>query len=275
MSGKQSKRKRKNQAEQSKPRLDAVYGTASGDLSFLTITFDESGRLTIPELDPGSIQRRITYERDGKREKVVYAAPAEDFTQDKSQWGELVQRFDYLMAVDTNTLKELPNGIRVSVCTVFGFSNAIARLGPKDHSKHVESYLICDTNTDFTISHEPIGWHLAVTRSVVPFLQGGKSVGLITDHDLGGIADYNSGRSPYFADFTLPDSIAFLYASSDKTDNFANTLIRECDRGATKILEKVKDRTIRSFLHAGDPIELGSALCFRVRVEPTPKETPP
>lgn len=273
MSGKQSKRKRKNQAEQSKPRLDAVYGSTSGNVSFLTITMDENGRLTIPELDPGSIQRRITYEREGKREKVVYAAPAEDFTQDKSQWGEVVQRFDYLMAVDTNTLKELPSGIRVSVCTVFGFSNPIARLGRDDHSKHVESYLICDTNTDFAISHEPIGWHLAVTRSAVPFLQGGKSVGLITDHDLGGIADYNSGRLPYFGEFVLPDSIDLLYASSDKTDNFANILIRECDRGATKILEKVKDRTIRSFLHAGDPIELGSALCFRVRVEPTPKET--
>ncbi|MCQ2996044.1 hypothetical protein NLO95_18240 [Pseudomonas syringae] len=274
MSGKQSKRKRKNQAEQSKPRLDAVYGNTSGDVSFLTITFDENGRLTIPELDPGSIQRRITYEREGKREKVVYAAPAEDFTQDKSQWGEVVRRFDYLMAVDTNTLKELPNGIRVSVCTVFGFSNAIALLGKNDHSKHLESYLICDTNTDFAISHEPIGWHLAVTRSAMSFIQGGKRVGLITDHDLGGIADYNSGRSPYFSDFVLPDTIALLYASSDKTDNFANILIRECDRGATKILEKVKDRTICSFLHEGELIELGSALCFRVRVEPTPKATP-
>lgn len=274
MSGKQSKRKRKKQAEQSKPRIDAVYGTTSGDVSFLTITMDENGRLTIPELDPDSIQRRITHEREGKSDKVIYAAPAKDFTQDTSRWGEVVQRFDYLMAVDTNTLKELPNGIRISVCTVYGFSNAIALLGPKDHSKHVVSYLICDTNTDFTLSHEPIGWHLAVTRGAAPFLRDGKSVGLIVDHDLGGITGYNSGRTPYFGDFVLPNGIALLYASADKTDTFANILIRECDRGATKILEKVKDRTISSFLHAGDPIELGSAFCFRVRVEPTPKETP-
>ena len=269
MSGKQSKRNRKRQAQQTLPRLDAVYGNVLENVTSLTVTIDAQGRISIPEIDPASIQRRLTYEREGKQDKVIYAAPATDFTNENSQWGELVQHFDYLMAVDTNTLKERKSGIRISVCSIYCFSNELARLGPSDSAMHVESYLICDASEDSSISHEPLGWHLAISRHTALARQATKRIGLITDHDLGKHTDINAGRATYFDGIALPPGVKLLYASSDKADNFANQLIRHCDTAATKILDKFSKFQMKQFLYP-DPIEFGSAFCFRVRVSTTP-----
>lgn len=271
MSGKQSKRKRKQQAEQTLPRLDAVYGTTAGNVSSLTVQVDANGEIRILEVDPASLQRRVTHEREGKSEKVIYSAPAKNFTQAQDRWGEVVDRFDYLMAVDTNTLKEVRDGVRFSVCSIFRFSNRLGQLGPDDCAMHVDTYLICDTNADFSASHEPLGWHLAITRNTALLRQNSGRVGLITDHDLGKHVDINAGRIPYYGDAVMPEGVAFLYASSDKADTFANQLIRCCDNAATKVLARVKDRSIAGCFYR-DPLEFGSAICFRVRVEPIPKE---
>lgn len=265
MSGKQSKRNRKRQAQQILPRLDAVYGSVLENVTSLTVTIDAQGRVIIPEVDPASIQRRLTHERAGKHDKVIYAAPATDFTLDASHWGELVQHFDYLMAVDTNTLKERRNGIRISVCSIYCFSSELSRLGPNDRAMHVESYLICDTSEDSSASHEPLGWHLAISRHTVLARQANKRVGLISDHDLGKHADINAGRAAYFDGIVLPPRVKLLYASSDKADNFANQLIGYCDAAATKILAKLSKYQMQQFLHL-DPLAFGTALCFRVRV---------
>lgn len=270
MSGKQSKskRNRKRQSQQTLPRLDAVYGNVFENVSSLTVIIDAQGRISIPEIDPASIQRRLTYGREGKTDKVIYAAPATDFTHEASQWAELVQNFDYLMAVDTNTLPERKSGVRISVCSIYCFSNELARLGPSDSAMHVESYLICDASEDST-SHEPLGWHLAISRHTVLEHLLSKRVGLVTDHDLGKHADINAGRATYFDGIALPPEIKLLYASSDKADNFANQLIRLCDSAAKIILDRFSKFQIRQFIYP-DPIELGSAFCFRVRVKTTP-----
>lgn len=269
MSGKQSKRNRKRQAQQTLPRLDAVYGNVLENVTSLTVTIDDQGRISIAEIDPASIQRRLTYEREGKQDKVIYAAPAIDFTHKTSQWAELVQNFDYLMAVDTNTLKERKSGIRISVCSIYCFSNELARLDPSDSAMHVESYLICDASEDSSISHEPLGWHLAINRHTTLARQATKRIGLITDHDLGKHTNINAGRATYFDDIYLPPGVKLLYASSDKADNFANQLIRHCDTAATKILDKFSRFQMKQFLYP-EPIEVGSAVCFRVRVTTTP-----
>ena len=61
MSGKQSKRNRKRQSQQTFPRLDAVYGNVRENVTSLTVTIDALVRICIPEIDPASIQRRLTY----------------------------------------------------------------------------------------------------------------------------------------------------------------------------------------------------------------------
>lgn len=249
--------------------MDAVYGNVIESVTSLTVTIDALGRVSIPEIDPASIQRRLTYEREGKKDKVIYAAPSTDFTHGTSQWCELKEHFDYLMAVDTNTLKVRKNGIRISVCSIYRFSNELVRLGPSDSAMHVESYLICDPCEDSSVSHEPLGWHLAISRHMLWAFQASKRIGLITDHDLGKHADINAGRSTYFDEFVLPPGVKFLYASSDKADNFANQLIRHCDTAATKIMDRLSKSQMGKFIYT-DPIEVGSVICFRVRVSTTP-----
>lgn len=134
----------------------------------------------------------------------------------------------------------------------------------------MESYLICDASEDSSISHEPLGWHLAISRHTVLARQASKRVGLITDHDLGKHADINASRTAYFDGIALPPGVKLLYASSDKADNFANQLVRHCDTAATTILDRFSKFQMRQFLYP-DPIEFGSAFCFRVRVSTTPR----
>lgn len=247
MSGKQSKRKRK-QDQGKKPRTEAVYGTTAGVVDSLTLNFDpETGEIHIPEIDPASIQRRLTHARDGKDDKVIYAAPAIDFSQSKNQFNELCAQFDYLVAVDTNTLAAVSRGHRVSVAMIYCIPSSLKELA---HQQIVYmplgAYLIVDR--DLTAVHEPLGWDLAIQLNLKQCIKDSKRVAMVVDHALGNHSCINSRKRPYHNETILPESISLIYASSDKTDTFANELLCLCDKGATQILEHVKDDTIDSML---------------------------
>jgi hypothetical protein len=66
-------------------------------------------------------------------------------------------------------------------------------------------------------------------------------VGIISDHDLGKMVDYNSGRIAIFDDYYLPRNINLIYASSDVSDgSIVNILISECEKDAKKLLDNYK-----------------------------------
>ena len=218
-------------------------------------------QLHIPEIDPGSIRRQITHKREGKDDKVLYSAPADDFSMSLSDFAELKTRFDYLMAVDTNTLIETHQGYRVSVCSIYVVKEPLPSLGAEVRYDHHASYIIL--NTDHEAKSEPIGWHLAITRSLDPLSFQRFKIGIIVDSELGKHLDINSGREPYYGECYLPPSLKFLYASSDKSATYANNMIRLCDTAATMVLEEFKRIGIADVLKH-KPIEVGTALCFPV-----------
>ncbi|MFH7479515.1 hypothetical protein RA274_29350, partial [Pseudomonas syringae pv. tagetis] len=57
--------------------------------------------------------------REKKEDKVLYTAPADDFSMSLDHYEELKSRFDYLMSVDTFTLNEIFQGYRVSACCIY------------------------------------------------------------------------------------------------------------------------------------------------------------
>ncbi|MBV7569557.1 hypothetical protein [Pseudomonas sp. PDM27] len=258
---KKDKKKRK-QGQQKVPRDHYVYGQVKKNVSSLTLEYDPTTQqLHIPEIDPSSIRRQITHKREGKDDKVLYSAPANDFSLSLGDFAELKTRFDYLMAVDTNTLIETHQGYRVSVCSVYVVKEPLRSLGADIRYDHHASYIIL--NTDHEAKSEPIGWHLAITRSLDPlFLQSCK-IGMIVDSELGKHLDINSGREPYYGQSYLPPSLKFLYASSDKSATYANNMIRLCDTAATMVLEEFKRIGIADVLKH-KPIDIGTALCFPV-----------
>jgi hypothetical protein len=258
---KKDKKKRK-QNQQKIPRDLYVYGNVTKEVKSLTVTFDPvTQQLHIPEIDPSSIRRQITHKREGKDDKILYSAPASDFSMSLGDFAELKTRFDYLMAVDTNTLTDIYQGFRVSVCSIYIIKDHLSSVGSEVQYDHHASFMIF--NSDHEAKSEPIGWHLAITQSIEPKFLNSSRIGIIVDSELGKHVDINSGKEPYYSDNLLPPSLKLLYASSDKSATYANDMIRLCDTAATLVLDEFKRVGVGDVLSLKS-LKVGTALCFPV-----------
>lgn len=258
--GKDKKKPKKGQVP--RPVETYVYGHTSEVVSSLTLDMDPvTGELHIREIDPASIRRQVTHKREGKDDKVRYSAPATDFSLSLSDFGELKSRFDYLMAVDTNTLNEIYSGYRVSACCIYVVKEPLKSLGDEIRYEHHSTYLIL--NTDHQAKSEPIGWHLAITKSLVPEFVEKCKIAMVVDSELGKHVDFNSGKEPYYESHCLPPSLKFLYASSDLSATYANDVIRLCDKAAGMVLDEFKKVGVEEVLKF-DSIKLGTATCYQV-----------
>lgn len=254
-------KKRTKKGQVSIPRDVYVYGCTDGKVESLTLEMDPVSRqLNILEIDPGSIRRQVTYVRQNKDDKVLYSAPADDFSMSLDLTAELKSRFDYLMAVDTNTLVEIHQGYRVSACCIYVVKDHLSSLSADTQYGHHATFLIL--NEDLKAKSEPIGWFLAITQSI-PLQIRGERVGVIVDSELGRHLDINSGKEPYYDTNYLPSNMKLLYASSDASATFANDMIRLCDLGAKAVLNEFKKKGVSDLL-THETLKVGTALCYRV-----------
>lgn len=254
-------KKKRRKGQVTIPRDHYVYGHTHGKVESLTVEMDSvTQQLSVREVDPSSIRYQITYVREKKDDKILYSAPTDDFSMSLDHYEELKARFDYLMAVDTNTLNEIHQGYRVSACCIYVVQDHLSSLNAESRYVHHATFLIL--NTDHHAKSEPIGWHLAITRSIHPLMQHSR-IGMIVDSELGQHIDINAGREPYYATSHLPPNLKFLYASSDGSATSANEMIQSCDTGAKAVLNEFKKRGIADVLRH-KPIEVGTALCVRV-----------
>ncbi|NSX12212.1 hypothetical protein HTX81_26805 [Pseudomonas lini] len=153
---------------------------------------------------------------------MVYSAPADVFSLSLGHFEELKNRFDYLLAVDTNTLTKpaFLKGYTLSATSIYCIIEPIQVLTTQIPYVHLASYVILDTNIQ--VKHESLGWHLAIKHHIdTPFLRT-QRIGIIVDSELGKHLDINSRKAPYHANFHLPANVSLLYASSDKPEMFAN-----------------------------------------------------
>jgi hypothetical protein len=256
-------KKKRKKGQEMLPRDKWIYGHATKEVSLLTMQMDPvTGELNILEIDPSTIRRQITHKREGKDDKVLYSAPANDFSLSLSDFSELKKRFHYLMATDTNTLNDIHQGYRVSACCIYVVKQPLQSLSSDIPYEHHASYLIL--NTDHQAKSEPIGWHLAITRSVpIEFLQRNR-IGMIVDSELGKHLDINARKEPYYQTTYLPLTMQLIYASSDKSATLANDMIRSCDTGAKILLNEFEKIGIAELLKH-DPMRIGTAFCFPVK----------
>jgi hypothetical protein len=261
------KTKRKAKGKQELIRNESVYGRGKQKVSSLNVTVHPSGEVTINEIDPSTIRRQITTARaNGKDDKVRFSAPADHFGLELGDVDHLKTKFDYMLAVDTNTISDSNGPIRfegymVSACTVVIIAEPLQSWDGEVFIQPLTSYVILDSGPN--TNAELLGWHLALTRHTnTPFLHT-QRVGMVVDSELDKHIDINARRVPYYADHLLPGNTALVYASSDSLDTFANHMLRYCDKVSEQLLEQFKRHGVARMLEE-DHFQVGTARCFEI-----------
>jgi len=255
------KRAKQKDGEATIPREGWVYGHATEKVASLTLNIDSAtGKLSIREIDPSTIRRQITHKREAKDDKVLYSAPADNFSLSLTDFEDVKQRFDYLMAVDTNTLDTVYKGYKVSACCIYIVKDHLKSIGSDLPFVHHATFLILNPN--HAGKNEPIGWHIAISQSLAPWFLHSCRIGMIVDSELGKHIDINAGRSPYYEHHHLPPKLRFIYAS-DRSATYANSMIKLCHNSANMVLNHFERVGIDSVL-LRNPLKLGDALCYRI-----------
>lgn len=216
-----------------------VIGHTAQEVEHLTISYDPvTGVPTIHELAPESLRSQISYEKLNGKAKVIYSIPVEDFSAlNSSHLDQLKKQFDYLIAVDTNTINkpDRTQGCRISVCASSAIAEPLAAVSSDVVLHPVAAYLILDPGP--IVNPEPLGWHLIISQlSLVPALNS-KRIGIIVDSELGMHVEINAREKPYYGEHILPANMTLIYASSDKPEIFANQMLKHCDAMAERGIE--------------------------------------
>lgn len=213
------------------PRDHFITGHTTEMVQSLTLHVNpKTGVPSILELDPSTLRSEISYQKKNGKDKVIYSTPVKEFSAlNEKHLEQLKKQFDYLIAIDTNTIKnpERTQGCRISVCVSSAIAHSLNSLPEDFQSIPVAAYLIVDPGP--TVNAEPLGWHLNISRlATIPALSS-KRIGVIVDSELGLLPAINARKSPYYGEHMLPVNMTLIYASSDKPEIFINQMIKHCD----------------------------------------------
>ncbi|WP_207878181.1 hypothetical protein [Pseudomonas sp. 32_A] len=256
-----SRKKDKNRI----PRDHFVTGHATEIIKSLTLNIDTiTGIASILELDPSTLRSEISYQRQNGKDKVIYSTPAKGFSAlNESHLDQLKKQFDYLIAIDTNTIEkpERTQGCRVSVCASSAINQSLDSLPENVQSTPVAAYLIVDPGP--TVNPEPLGWHLNISRLITIPALNSKKIGVIVDSELGLLPEINARKTPYYGEHILPENMTLIYASSDKPETLANQMIKHCDAmaelGIAEFRKSASDLLSRLRGH-----KYGTAICVPI-----------
>ena len=246
------------------PRYQSVVGRSIGVVDHLTISYDPvTGDPRIHGLDPDSLRSEISYQKKNGRDKVLTSSPTDDFSAlGESFMDQLKKKFDYLIAVDTNTEQDRIDGYKVSACCICCIVDPIASLVKEVPYEHLEAYLILDSGDEGNA--ELLGWHLVATRHInTPFLHT-KRVGVIVDSELGDHVAINARTKPYYGNHLLPDNMTLIYASDAAAETFINSMIRMNDKNAKGLITAVKQKGL-STLQLRGGVKDGTATFYCVK----------
>jgi len=146
----------------------------------------------------------------------------------------VLQGYDNLFAIDTNTKSIDGNDISVSV---------VVHAYVENTGQDVILNFVAVTAFEFwnvAGSPEKLGWYALVDAIITNEAFQNKNAGIIVDSDLGCLEDINSQREYVLKDFLLPERYKLIYASADLSNNGANKLIKHCDKRANEVMEYIR-----------------------------------
>ena len=222
----------------------------------VTITDEKNNLLEIESQD------MFRYYVGEKKPKVPVAkATMLDFMT--NQVGSWVVNFDYLFAIDTNSHLEKVGDFYISVTAVY-----YGKVERKDRFGGVINaipFLVVDWyNPTKKGKMEPDGWieTIKILRKMIP---ADKKVGIVIDSELGNLEMFNNRTISVRGDWYLPDNYTFMYASSDKTDEWCNKMLGACDKAAkTRMAQVVADPMYTSAGECRAPIGIISYENYQV-----------
>lgn len=195
-----------------------------------TICLKKEGKTIIP------MQTNFSQfnKRENKKDKVTLKAPVIDQENLSMNIAGIIDRFDYVFIIDTNTLTNPDEKSMISASIMMHYQ------------KNDSGFILKDTRSN-TFKHnnnihgEKIGL-VELIKYIINILEisAEEAIGIVTDHDLGDHEKYNSGEIPliFGTNLYLPPNIKLIYSSADKkNENFLNQLINKCDKEASRLLK--------------------------------------
>ncbi len=216
-----------------------------------TVTFDMGERIALDGFEIGAngtirlkkegktiIPRKTNFsqfnKRENKKDKVTLNALLIDQENLSMDLAGIINPFDYLFIIDTNTVASTDEKSMTSASIMMYYQ------------KNDSDFILKDTmsntfNHNSNIHGEKIGL-VELIKYIINTLELGpeKSIAIVTDHDLGNHEKYNTGEIPliFGTIFYIPPNIKLIYSSADKkNENFLSQLINQCDKEASRLLK--------------------------------------
>lgn len=185
---------------------------------------DADGNEVIPE----SIERTVSYEREGKNPKIQSHASVSNESLSVNGLEEL-QKYDSVIAIDTNT-KSI-EGKRLSVCA---FVNC--KFIPDPDGVRIEHDGKLNIFEFWNVPAEENAEKLALLKVVNDIQRSSEGsipkICLITDCDVEAHDSINRNTRPLYRKWMLPTNFHLQYASTDTGSEAFHKLIRFCDTQA-------------------------------------------
>jgi hypothetical protein len=195
---------------------------------------------------PG-FQLQSTYERKGKREKVLRQMPVASLldTRELFDPGAIHRHctsFDHIFVIDTNTKMvdgtNLSAAVSLACRAVWDEGSKVKHNGAAEMLFHFHQYAVFRYQGLLPGEAEK----RAVVDLVRSILKDGSyrpnlRIAIVTDHDLGSHIAINARDVPLWGGDLLPINFTLLYASADGgKENALNRAMGVCDAAATEVL---------------------------------------
>jgi hypothetical protein len=197
-------------------------------------------------VEPLSARIEASYEREDASQKDFKITVQAPLVPDQlcAHPSRIIERFDHLFAIDTNTKES--NGEIVSVTGIVHGNTAKVIIPGKTV---LQLYKIhCIEFRGIQDKQENVAWTCLIQSLLHnPGYHPALQFGLIVDSDLSNLEMYNSRQLPVYGEFYLPGNMKFIYASSETRENLPNMMLDLADKES----KRIRDYIIRERCNQG------------------------
>lgn len=194
------------------------------------ILFGASDQVIEPETD----SRTVFYERTSKIKHLTKTTSTKGYGS-TSGLQELA-RHDWVFVLDTNTRHIHGRNVSVTFFLAVRVSIEAGKAICIARESHAHAFEFHDVqgNPELLALH-----FIAQANKELVQCSGPSGIALVTDSELGRHKAFMARTEPIYEGCFLPEGFSLIYASSDAGKELPNLLIRQCDRQAAMLLEKI------------------------------------
>lgn len=187
-------------------------------------------------LSPNEVEVLTFYEGKQKR-KIINAFYFENASPPATVH-RLLERYNHLFAIDTNTVKFERIGA-LSFTTVY--KGLLKDLGAAYGHSSGET-VFQDYRLNVPGNPEVSAWRVLISRIQESNPKPLGRIGIIVDSELGKLKDINFRRMPLIEDFYLPPNYELIFASdkSGKEEYFSNKLLAACEANSKRMIDEIE-----------------------------------